>query len=206
MLQRLFESRATLRAERDHYKALSEQLADPQVKEFTFGAEGFDMKLTGKAVEKIAIVFVSHFKAVGAVNYLEFNLYDRDDPWQRYTLTVQKVGALSPADRVRAAEQAAEHLGDTVRQAGQLLADGSITDAQAALSLHTRPLDPQKLDGRIGEIGWDDIREVAGTVDLSVFDLLIVVNEILQRRAMRMAERKPRFLHWLRRVQRADVT
>ena len=51
-------------------------------------------------------------------------ILDRDEPFQRYTLTVQKVGALSPADKLRAAEARIAELESQLYSATQVAEAG----------------------------------------------------------------------------------
>jgi hypothetical protein len=99
------QTKAELRAERDHWRKLAEEGLEPRMRQIRFGDGEFSMEVLGPAVEHIAVAFISYFKANGAENYVEMNVHDRDNPFERYTLTVQKVGNLSPADKVRIAEQ-----------------------------------------------------------------------------------------------------
>jgi hypothetical protein len=99
------ETKAELRAERDHWKALAEKGLEPRIRQLRFGDGEFSMEVLGEVVEGIAVALVSQFKAGGATNFYEMNLFDRDEPFQRYTVTVQKVGALTPADKLSAAEK-----------------------------------------------------------------------------------------------------
>lgn len=102
-------------AERDEARETAEKGLEPRIKHMRFGDGHFDMALTGEAVEAIALAFVSYFKSLGAENYVELNLFDRAEPFQRYTVTVQKVGALSPADKVTAAEAQRDKLKQALR-------------------------------------------------------------------------------------------
>lgn len=97
-------TKAELIAERDHWQKLALEGLEPRMRQMKFGSGEFSMEVLGPAVEHIAIALVSYFKANGAENYVEMNIHDRDEPFQRYTVTVQKVGKLSPADKVRIAE------------------------------------------------------------------------------------------------------
>ncbi len=103
-------------AERDHWKALAEEGLEPRIKSMSFEDGAFDMALTGDVVKSIAVAFVSHFKAIGAENYFEMSIYDRAAPFQRYTLTMQKVGALSPTDKLKAAETRIAELEKTLSE------------------------------------------------------------------------------------------
>lgn len=94
----------SLRAERDALQAALDDALEPRIREFHFGKEGFSAEVTGQLVERMALAFVSQFKAGGATNFYEMSIFDRDEPYQRYTVTVQKVGALTPADKLNAAE------------------------------------------------------------------------------------------------------
>lgn len=98
------EKLADVKAERDHYKKLADEGLEPRLRELHYGKDGFRAEVVGPTVELLALAFVSHFKDGGATNFMEMSIYDRDEPYQRYTLTVQKVGALSPADKLNKAE------------------------------------------------------------------------------------------------------
>lgn len=91
-------------AERDHYKEIAEQGIQPVIERMCFENGRFDVEITGPMVEAMAVALVGQFKEGGATNFMEMSLYDRDEPFQRYTVTVQKAGALSPADKVRVIE------------------------------------------------------------------------------------------------------
>jgi hypothetical protein len=93
-----------LTADRDHWKELAEEGLEPRMRRMRFENGEFDMEYTGQVAETIALAMVGHFKAIGAVNYVEMNVHDRGEPFRRYTVTVQKVGAKSPADKVADAE------------------------------------------------------------------------------------------------------
>lgn len=86
-----------------------DDLSEPAIKSFKMENGAFDIALTGPVVERIAVAMVGHFKATGAENYVEMSLYDREAPYQRYCVTVQKVGAKSPHDLLREAESALAH-------------------------------------------------------------------------------------------------
>jgi hypothetical protein len=94
------QTKAELRAERDHWKKLAEEGLDPRIKSMRLEDGRFDMAVTGPIVEMMAIAMVGQFKEGGAKNYMEMSLFDRDEPWSRYTVTEQKVGKLSPHDKV----------------------------------------------------------------------------------------------------------
>lgn len=98
------EKLADVKADRDHYKKLASEGLEPRLRELHYGKDGFRAEVVGPTVELLALAFVSHFKAGGAQNFVEMSIYDRDDPFQRYTLTVQKVGALSLADKLNKAQ------------------------------------------------------------------------------------------------------
>lgn len=114
--QPLYDNAAIERlvAERDEALKAAEGL-EPRIKHMRFEDGQFDMALTGQTVEAIAVAFVSHFKSLGAENYVELNMFDRAEPFQRYTVTVQKVGALSPADKVKAAEARRDKLKEALQ-------------------------------------------------------------------------------------------
>lgn len=96
---------ADVRAERDHYKKLAEDGIAPVIKSMRFEDGSFNMEVVGPFVEAMSTAFVAQFKAGGATNFMEMSFYERDEPFQRYILTVQKAGAKSPADKLRGAER-----------------------------------------------------------------------------------------------------
>jgi hypothetical protein len=93
-----------LTADVDHWKELAEKGLEPRMRRMRFENGEFEMEYTGEVAEAIALAMVGHFKASGAVNYLQMNIHDREEPFRRYTVTIQKVGAKSPADKVADAE------------------------------------------------------------------------------------------------------
>ncbi|MGM4911462.1 hypothetical protein [Rhizobium sp. 768_B6_N1_8] len=93
-----------------HYKQLAEEGTAPLIKSMKLEDGHFDLSVTGPIVEAMACAFVGQFKEGGSVNYMEMSLFDRDEPFQRYTVTVQKVGAKSPADLVNEARQVVANL------------------------------------------------------------------------------------------------
>lgn len=97
------QTKAELRAERDHWKKLAEEGIDPTLKELRLDGGELNMTLAGPAVERMAVLFAEYFIGLGAKNFVEFTIYGRDR--SRYTLTMQKVGALSPVDKVRLLEE-----------------------------------------------------------------------------------------------------
>lgn len=90
----------------EHYRELAEEGTQPLIKRMKLEDGTFDMEVTGPMVEAMAIALVGQFKEGGAKNYMEMNLFDRDEIGQRYVVTVQKAGAQSPHDK--AAEAAAD--------------------------------------------------------------------------------------------------
>lgn len=86
-----------LAAEVDHYKKIAEEGVTPLIKSMKLEDGHFDLSVTGPIVEAMAVAFIGQFKEGGSTNYMEMSLFDRDEPFQRYTMTVQKVGAKSPA-------------------------------------------------------------------------------------------------------------
>ncbi|MBY3263849.1 hypothetical protein HFO15_19675 [Rhizobium laguerreae] len=106
---------AELRQHRDHYKQLAEEGTGPLIKSMKLEGGHFDMSVTGPIIEAFAVALVGQFKEGGSVNYMEMSLYDRDEPFQRYTVTVQKVGAKSPADLVNEARSEVAELSAQMR-------------------------------------------------------------------------------------------
>jgi hypothetical protein len=117
-----------LAEERDHYKKLAEEGTAPLIKSMKLEDGHFDMSITGPIVEAFAVALVGQFKEGGSVNYMEMNLYDRDEPFQRYTVTVQKVGAKSPADLVNEARAQVA----AIEQLRPQWAQGYTSDSMAA--------------------------------------------------------------------------
>lgn len=111
----MMQTKAELRAERDHYKQLAEEGLMPRIKDMRLGNGEFNMSIIGPITEYIATAFIGQFKAGGAVNFMEMNLFDREEPFHRYTLTVQKVGAKTPTDKLRDAEARIEELESALR-------------------------------------------------------------------------------------------
>ncbi|RVO55166.1 hypothetical protein CN090_04415 [Sinorhizobium meliloti] len=105
--------------EYDHYKNIAEEGTAPLLKSMKLENGEFNMDITGPIVEVMACAFVGQFKAGGSVNYMEMSLFDRDEPYQRYTLTVQKVGAKSPADLVDEARARIAELEDELEEANR---------------------------------------------------------------------------------------
>lgn len=98
-------TKAELQAERDHYKELAENGLAPMIKSMHLEDGRFEMAVVGPMMELLACTFVAAFKEGGATNFMEMSLFDRDEPFQRYTVTVQKVGAKSPADLLNEAKR-----------------------------------------------------------------------------------------------------
>jgi len=130
-----------LAAERDEALKAAEGL-EPRIKHMRFEDGQFDMALTGQTVEAIAVAFVSHFKSLGAENYVELNIFDRAEPFQRYTVTVQKVGALSPADKVKAAEAQRDKLKEALTELVNAKAIGGVREIVAGWNGENRPDGP----------------------------------------------------------------
>ena len=90
-----------LQASSDGARRLADELglglAAHEERDFEDGE--FNAELTGDTVKAMAAAWVSEFKKAGAENYFEMNLHDRSEPYQRYTVTVQKVGKLSPGEK-----------------------------------------------------------------------------------------------------------
>lgn len=103
-------TKAELRAERDHYKDLAEKGMEPRIKSMRLEDGSLNMEIAGPIVELMAIGFIGQFKASDATNFMEMNLFDRDEPYQRYTITIQKVGAKSPADLLKEAKDRIAYL------------------------------------------------------------------------------------------------
>jgi hypothetical protein len=91
-------TKAELKALVAHYKQLSEEGMEPRIKEMRLEDGSFNLSVTGPMVEAMGIALVGQFKQGGATNFMEMSFSDRDEPYQRYIVTVQKAGAKSPAD------------------------------------------------------------------------------------------------------------
>jgi hypothetical protein len=99
-------SRALAEAEKQRDEALREveDYLEPHLRSLNIESGEFRAELAGKAVEAMALSLVSTFKEGGATNYIEMSVFDRADPFQRYVVTVQKAGKLSPHEKADAAE------------------------------------------------------------------------------------------------------
>lgn len=95
---------ARLTAERDHYKDIAENGVEPLLSKMSFESGVYDLEFTGHSASMMAMSFVGYFKGMGATNYLEMNLNDRDAPFDRYTVTIQKVSGKSPVDLLKEAK------------------------------------------------------------------------------------------------------
>lgn len=119
LIDKVASALVSLQAERDalardlgEATELLEKGMEPRLEKLTYEGGAFDAAFTGDTVKAMALAYVSHFKETGAENYLELNFADRAEPFQRYIVTVQKVGKLSPADKEKAAlvrAETAEH-------------------------------------------------------------------------------------------------
>jgi hypothetical protein len=101
---------AELEAEVAHWREVAEKGLEPRLRRLHFEDGTFEAEYTGEVMNFIATAVVSQFKANGGENYFEMSLYDRDEPFQRYTVTVQKQGALSPAQKATKLEKALRHI------------------------------------------------------------------------------------------------
>ena len=117
----LREQLVQMTEERDHYRKVAESGLDLVLERMSFDrSAGFDAEFTGEVARAISLSMVSHFKAMGAANFLEMTVTDVEEPFQRYTVTIQKVGALSPAEVLREARGRIAEL-----EAAQSLATGT---------------------------------------------------------------------------------
>jgi hypothetical protein len=126
------QTKAELRAERDGWKKLAEEGLDPTLADLRLEGGALSMALAGPVVERIAVLFVEYFRGLVASNYIEFNIHDRREPFQRYTLTMQKVGALSPADKVGVAREALKRIANADRS--MFASEEPINVARSALA------------------------------------------------------------------------
>lgn len=94
---------ARLTSERDHYKDVAENGIEPMLRKMSYESGVFDLEFTGDSAKLMALSFVGYFKGSGAKNYLEMNLQDSDAPFDRYTVTIQKVRGKSPVDLLKEA-------------------------------------------------------------------------------------------------------
>lgn len=98
---------ASLVAERDAAVAELERVLDPEMKDLRLANGGIDMAVAGPMVERLAVAMTGWFRQSGAENYVEMGLNARTEPFERYCVTVQKYGALSPHQLRKAAEDRA---------------------------------------------------------------------------------------------------
>ena len=119
-----------LRPVLEAFTAQAERIAElergmePHVQSFRVENGELNMALTGPAMEHIAVCVVDHFKAMGAENYFEMSLFDRDDPAERYVVTVQKASAKSPHELRSAAEAEVRTLREVLIKTGRNLGAG----------------------------------------------------------------------------------
>jgi hypothetical protein len=92
------EAFRVLDAERSHFQELAEHGLEPRMKSMRLENGEVNLQVTGPMVEAMAMAYVLHFKGIGATTFVEFNIHDREEPFQRYTVTVQKVSGKTPAD------------------------------------------------------------------------------------------------------------
>ncbi len=94
--------------ERDEAHEAYEKLAEPSLNWMRLENGQLDMAVAGAVVQHIAAAMAGWFRESGAENYVEMSLNARDEPFERYVVTVQKVGRLSPHEARVAAEARAE--------------------------------------------------------------------------------------------------
>lgn len=85
-------SRAKAENERDDASKALENLLDPKVQSMRLENGKFDVALCGEVVQRLAVIVTGWFRESGAKNYVEMTLNARDEPFERYTFTVQKRG------------------------------------------------------------------------------------------------------------------
>jgi hypothetical protein len=83
---------AELLRERDDARAQLASLMDPEIKDLRMENGAFDLALGGAIVKHLALVITEWFRATKeAENYVEMVLTAKDDPFETYAVTVQKV-------------------------------------------------------------------------------------------------------------------
>ena len=101
-------SLAAAQQERDEAHEAYEKLAEPSLNWMRLENGQLDMAVAGAVVQHIAAAIAGWFRESGAENYVEMSLNARDEPFERYVVTVQKVGRLSPHEARVAAIARAE--------------------------------------------------------------------------------------------------
>lgn len=99
-------ARVKAEEERDETSKSLENLLDPQVRSMRLENGKLDVTLCGEVVQRLALIVTGWFRESGAKNYFEMTLNARDEPFERYTFTIQKRGdgAQSPHELRIAAE------------------------------------------------------------------------------------------------------
>jgi len=105
----------TVLAERDGLRrsladteAALERALDPKLMDLRASDGRLDMAMVGASVQRMSLAFVEWFRHSQAENYIEMGFSAQEEPFERYTLTVQKVGAQTPAEKTNAAVERAE--------------------------------------------------------------------------------------------------
>nr|WP_254803842.1 hypothetical protein [Methylobacterium sp.] len=112
---------ASIVAERDAALAKLERGLDPEMKDLRLPNGGIDMAVAGPMVERLGVGMTCWFWQSGAVNYVEMGLNARTEPFDRYCVTVQKYGPLSP-HRLRQATEDCAGTAEAERDVGRELA------------------------------------------------------------------------------------
>lgn len=115
---------------------------------------GITVGLEGGAAALLAEMLAAQYRDTNAANYIELSFTSRHSvPGERFVVTVQRVGGVTPAQRVREADEGA-------KKADQALvkAQGKI---ESALNCH-----PQAVRHLLGE-AWDEIGRARGAVTTS---------------------------------------
>ena len=148
-------SLAAAEKERDEAHEAYEKLADPSLNWMRLENGQLDMAVAGAVVQHIAATMAGWFRESGAENYVEMSLNARDEPFERYVVTVQKVGRLSPHEARVAAVARAEKAEAERDEARKVIAwaNNSLYGSHGFfLSLDGGPANEHHLDNGIEEL------------------------------------------------------
>lgn len=98
-ITRLREDLDRVTRERDEAKSALERVVDPKLLHLRMENGGLDMALTGEMIQHMSLLFVEWFRETGAENNIEMRFNAKTEPFECYTVTVQKAGAKTPAEQ-----------------------------------------------------------------------------------------------------------
>lgn len=112
-------------AARDEALKELKDLAEPRLQSMRMENGHFDMSVCGPIVNRFALAVVAHFREEPeAKNYFSWNIHSSEDPFERYSVTIQKNSGKSPhelrAEAERARDEAIAHTVRLSRELGEL--------------------------------------------------------------------------------------